>query len=176
MTQVRFDIGVHRRLADEVTHRFPPANSSCQGTMAITALTSRKCEVATVERSHDAEWLYGALETIARRANSQYAFSVSGIDEPLQLITYRVGDSIDWHIDTGQEIAARRKLSISLQLSESEEYSGGDIDFPDGLFHPFSRARGTAIIFPSYLFHRVSPITTGTRRALVAWCSGPPFV
>jgi PKHD-type hydroxylase len=37
------------------------------------------------------------------------------------------------------------------------------------------RARGTLVAFPSYLLHRVTPITSGTRKSLVAWVSGPVF-
>jgi PKHD-type hydroxylase len=38
------------------------------------------------------------------------------------------------------------------------------------------RQIGTAVIFPSHLYHRVTPVTAGTRRSLVAWFVGPPFV
>jgi PKHD-type hydroxylase len=176
MTQVRFEIGRYRRLADEVCAKYAHLPPSIRGTMAITATVGRKCDVTKIERNDETEWLYNSLETVAANANREYGFSTSGIEEPLQLVTYGVGDSIDWHIDTGQALAARRKLSISLQLSEPDEYTGGDLDFPDGMFHPFARARGTAICFPSYLFHRVSPITAGARRALVAWYSGKPFI
>ena len=35
---------------------------------------------------------------------------------------------------------------------------------------------GTIIIFPSFIFHRVLPITKGKRESLVNWSIGKPFV
>ena len=37
------------------------------------------------------------------------------------------------------------------------------------------KARGTLVAFPSYVMHRVTPVTSGTRKSLVAWVAGPKF-
>ena len=58
---------------------------------------------------------------------------------------------------------SRRKLSVSVQLSRPEEYEGGDLQFMVvGGYEPVT-AIGSAITFPSYLLHRVTPVTKGTR-------------
>ena len=86
------------------------------------------------------------------------------------------GGHYDWHIDVnwnGNE-ARDRKLSVTVQLSDTSEYEGGGFEFiecqtPDAS----SRLKGTVLVFPSYLQHRVLPITSGTRKSLVAWFEGP---
>ena len=67
-----------------------------------------------------------------------------------------------------------RKLSVTVQLSDPSEYEGGGFEFlecpnPD----ESSRKKGTVLVFPSYLKHRVLPVTKGTRKSLVAWFEGP---
>jgi predicted 2-oxoglutarate/Fe(II)-dependent dioxygenase YbiX len=94
--------------------------------------------------------------------------------EPLQLAEYAVGDGYDWHLDIGPGTADLRKLSASVQLSDPAEYDGGDLEIwgTGGV----DRARGTIIAFPSYIPHRVTAVTRGVRRALVAWAAGDaPF-
>lgn len=70
-----------------------------------------------------------------------------------------------------------RKLSISIQLSDESSYEGGDLVFPenDELDSKLLRGRGTAIVFPSYVVHGVSPVTSGVRHSLVSWFIGAPF-
>jgi len=83
----------------------------------------------------------------------------------------------DWHhdVDWNSQAMYDRKISVVLQLSDGNYYEGCDFQFdevpnpdPDAL-----RAKGTIICFPSYLRHRVTEITKGTRYSLVAWFEGP---
>ena len=94
--------------------------------------------------------------------------------EPVQLAEYHVGNEYDWHLDIGPGPASLRKLSLSVQLTDPGEYDGGDLEIRGHVGQ--IRARGTAIIFPSFLLHRVTPVTRGVRRSLVAWAIGEkPF-
>jgi len=119
---------------------------------------------ALVERMRD------MMLVVNRR---HFQFDVLGLLdrlEPLQLAEYGVGDKYDDHLDIGPGAAARRKLSASVQLSDPGEYDGGDLHvWGTGRVE---RARGTAIVFPSYLVHRVEPVTRGVRLSLVAWAVG----
>lgn len=82
----------------------------------------------------------------------------------------------DWHIDVGPEHPTR-KLTIVIQLSDPIEYEGGELQLhTGGPFRVCDKTKGTIIIFPSFLLHRVTPVTKGIRRTLVLWVSGPPFV
>ena len=82
----------------------------------------------------------------------------------------------DWHqgvwLESDKPFA--RKLSVVVQLSDPAEYEGGAFEFfglqsPGPTFAP----RGSLLIFPSFLQHRVLPVTKGTRRSLVTWVEGP---
>lgn len=79
-------------------------------------------------------------------------------------------------MDFGAGEISHRKLSISVQLSGSEEYEGGDLQFminQNTVSVP--RTKGTVVIFPSFILHRVTPITQGLRQSVVAWLAGPPY-
>lgn len=92
--------------------------------------------------------------------------------EPLQLAEYAVGDGYGWHLDIGPGPgnASLRKLSASIQISASHEYDGGDLELWGS--SSVDREKGTLIVFPSYLLHRVAPVTRGVRFSLVAWAIG----
>ena len=71
-----------------------------------------------------------------------------------------------------------RKLSMSIQLSDSDDYEGGDFRFEQGINElPYeeSREKGSILIFPSFYMHEVTPVTKGTRHALVTWIEGPKW-
>ena len=82
----------------------------------------------------------------------------------------------DWHhdVDWNNNGNADRKLSITIQLSDPQDYEGGTFEF-DEVENPQLefKDKGTILIFPSYLKHRVLPVTSGVRKTLVAWVSGP---
>lgn len=102
------------------------------------------------------------------------------IDAPfeIQFTEYRAtnGGHYDWHHDVWLESSRpyARKLSVVVQLSSPDDYKGGEFEF-FGLNKPgavFS-ARGSLLIFPSFLQHRVLPVVQGVRRSLVTWVEGP---
>ena len=71
--------------------------------------------------------------------------------------------------------SSQRKLSITIQLSDSDEYEGGDFVFTKDIPSPDAeliRKKGTIIVFPSFLYHQVMPVTKGTRYSLVGWYEG----
>lgn len=84
-----------------------------------------------------------------------------------------------WHhdVDWTRHDGLDRKISITVQLSDPSEYEGGYFEFGDGVtaVPEEARTKGTVLIFPSYIAHKVSPITSGVRRSLVAWFEGPTW-
>jgi len=76
-----------------------------------------------------------------------------------------------------------RKLSITINLNEPGEYEGGNLKFDFGphaagkRFHECLeiRPQGSIIVFPSYVYHQVTPVTKGTRYSMVLWSLGQPF-
>jgi PKHD-type hydroxylase len=77
------------------------------------------------------------------------------------------------HNDSGRTNATR-KLSYSIQLSDPSNYDGCDLVFTLPAAQA-SREQGTITVFPSFLFHTVTPVYTGIRYTLVGWAHGPTF-
>jgi PKHD-type hydroxylase len=141
--------------------------------------TVRKTKVSWIEQNDATVWLYDKMGFIARQLNgSHYDFDLSGFGESFQYTVYNEeGSHYDWHMDKGViGTLPPRKLSLVLQLSDPTEYEGGDLLLLYGKEAvPMERAKGLVVGFPSWILHKVTPITKGTRRSLVVWTSGPKF-
>jgi PKHD-type hydroxylase len=123
----------------------------------------------------EAGWAFERMASIASRANQRYRLDLTAICEPLLLVRYAAEGHFSWHADTGPGILSARKISISIQLSESGDYQGGGLEFSSFGEPSLARGIGTAIAFPSYFSHRVRPVTRGERWALIGWFHGPAF-
>jgi PKHD-type hydroxylase len=121
----------------------------------------------------EAAWAFDRLASVAQRANRRYRLEVAAICEPLLLVRYVTGGHFSWHPDTGLGILSMRKISLSIQLSDPQDYDGGALEFSNVGEASLSRALGTAIAFPSHFSHRVTPVTRGERWSLVGWIHGP---
>lgn len=143
---------------------------------SAAALERRHSFSAPIARCPEHDWLYDELWSIFCAFNRNYRFDIEAVDAPLQVIRYPVHGQIDWHVD-GQaaDDVDVRKLSLSIQLSPSDAYSGGNVEFAAQPYDPFARALGSVICFPSYCAHRVTPITNGERLSLVAFAVGRAF-
>ena len=88
-------------------------------------------------------------------------------------------------MEEGQTKGKIRKLSVTVSLTDPKEYKGGELEFdfrnldPDK--KPNIRActeilpKGSLVVFPSFVWHRVKPVTKGVRHSLVIWNLGYPF-
>lgn len=106
--------------------------------------------------------------------------------EPLQYTVYGSKNFYDWHIDSHSkpyDNGLIRKLSFTICLNE--DYEGGEFELslpnPKPEKHKFFKfnkvfKQGTIIVFPSFVWHKVNPVITGTRKVLVGWIVGKPFV
>lgn len=138
----------------------------------------RKSEVSWIDHNNETSWLYDKLAYIARQLNGQFFdFDLYGFVEHMQYTTYRPeGDHYTWHMDKGMVNSAPRKLSIVLQLSDPSEYDGGELQFFTQSEPIIAEKKmGLVYAFPSWIMHRVTPVTRGTRRSLVVWVAGPKF-
>lgn len=120
-------------------------------------------------------WLFDRLEHAIERLNRGYQFDLLGFFEGAQVAAYAPSGRYDWHMDLGTGRYSNRKLSLSVQLSDPTEYDGGNLEFAVASTDPMPRSRGALVAFPSFLVHRVAPVTRGTRWSLVSWISGPAF-
>jgi len=127
-------------------------------------------------RPDDCSWLYDIVWKAVSK--NIWDYDIRGFGDNLQYTVYR-GDGnhfYDWHHDIGTE-SNHRKISFTLALSNSDEYAGGDFGMqgPEGPLPVPPLEKGAALMFPSFMRHRVAPVTEGVRRSLVAWIAGPKF-
>ena len=138
----------------------------------------RKCEVGWIPHNQEFHWMYERLGALVAEANNtMWNFNLAGMAEQIQYAVYPPdGGHYSWHMDTGPGKFSRRKISITVQLCHSNEYEGGDRQIKIGNGEKnLPRGKGMTVIFPSYLLHRVTPLTSGYRKSLVLWVTGPPF-
>jgi predicted 2-oxoglutarate/Fe(II)-dependent dioxygenase YbiX len=125
----------------------------------------------------DSSKLYDIVKTQALAANNRYwGFSIPDMD-PLQFLEYHDGSHYDWHLDIGPGSSEHRKLSIIIPLSDPKSYNGGRLHLKIGPKNvSVDLKQGHAIFFPSYILHKVTPVTKGKRFMLVGWMKGKtPF-
>ena len=130
-------------------------------------------------------WLQGANQ----RAGWKYDIRAA---EPMQITRYKKGGFYTFHRDgSGDHLSAYdapdnklkhgyvRKLSMTVLLNDN--YEGGEFQFvicnqeKCEIYTPESNKKGSIIVFPSDMEHRVAPVTSGVRYSLVVWFLGPPF-
>ena len=138
------------------------------------------------EKSYEGELTEYILSTILRFNQSEegYGFDIDGMIELPTLMRYQSSEihpkgksgKYDWHMDIGEGTTALRKLSYSILLNAGE-YEGGELEFHIGrdTHSPFSSEIGNMILFPSYLVHKITPVTKGVRYAMVGWVHGNSF-
>tara|TARA_E500000331_G_scaffold8287_1_gene7917 strand:- start:64 stop:696 length:633 start_codon:yes stop_codon:yes gene_type:complete len=118
--------------------------------------------------------IYHEISTKIRLINhNMWDYTYDGY-EPFQYSEYDISDHFDWHIDqikfTGPNI---RKVSFSIGLSNEDEYEGGDLVLKQSdKDNHYKLGRGDIIVFPSWMLHKVTPITKGKRRVVVGWAQG----
>ena len=145
-----------------------------------TAHQIRRAELSWLDDLPQASWVIDRMMRLVAQANREaFGFDLTEFAESPQVARYgaeREGH-FDWHSDIGAgALAAKRKLTIVVQLSEPQDYENGTLELqPDSNIRQAPRDRGTAILFPSFVLHRVTPVTNGTRWSLTLWSHGPAF-
>ena len=123
--------------------------------------------------------------------NSGWNFDITAV-ESMQITKYKPGSFYGWHMDGPSDCLSVynlpdrkflhgkvRKLSMTILLNG--HYRGGEFQFSKSSKGKIEietldfKNAGSIIVFPSFLEHRVTPVTKGTRYSLVAWFLGPPF-
>ena len=146
-----------------------------EGRVELGADTYRVSHIAWIEPHAGNHWLFHRIGGIFMQVNQNYGFDVVGMIDALQFTEYAPGQHFDWHMDIGRGATSLRKMSLTVQLSDPGDYDGGDLEFVGLGAQPEARNQGYATVFPSYMGHRVTPVTRGVRRSLVAWVSGAPY-
>ena len=138
----------------------------------------RNSHIRWIDYTEKSAWLYDHLSEMIQTANNEmWNFNISHIDDSIQYTEYHDnGGHYDWHLDVGIYPVNHRKISITIQLSDPNDYEGGNFEVMTASEPDIApRKKGCAILFPSYLLHRVTPVTKGVRKSLVIWVNGEPF-
>jgi PKHD-type hydroxylase len=142
----------------------------------------------------DERWIYREIQPYIHKANVDANWNFDwDWSEQIQFAKYEKNGYYDWHCDSffppfedksdKNTFGKIRKLSVTCQLSDGADYEGGELEFqPRNKDNPNLTVqckeilpRGSVIVFPSYVWHRVKPVKKGTRYSLVVWNLGLPF-
>ena len=185
-----FEGGLSSELVDElvktVEKEIPEQKATINyGDHQSVSSVTRRSQVRWINRQFLNTYLqiHNTLNPYMELANrNAFGFDINYIDS-YQFTTYKSEDKgfYDWHEDIfwdNDDDMIHRKLSMTVQLSDSNDYEGGDFEFESPTQMPRKeslRKKGTVLIFPSFIKHRVKPVTKGVRKSLVGWYEGPKF-
>ena len=165
------------------------ANHKKEATVSNNDTTKRKSNITWLNES----WINETLKPYIDKANQDTGWNLQwDYTEKAQLTEYGKGQYYKWHIDQlakpygekyGKDWQGKiRKLSVTVSLSDPEDYEGGRLEFYTS--NPFEQKiiscdqildKGSLVVFPSYIWHQVTPITKGNRKSLVLWNLGYPY-
>ena len=143
------------------------------------------------------QWIYKEIHPYIHKANEAAGWNFQwDWSESCQFTKYNKGQYYDWHCDgfdrpyvrenpNSQEHGKIRKLSVTVTLSDPKEYKGGELEFDFRNKDPHKKPnirkcteilpKGSLVVFPGFVWHRVCPVKKGTRYSLVIWNLGWPF-
>ena len=142
----------------------------------------------------DDTWIYKEIHPYIHQANRNAGWNFDwDYSEACQFTIYKKKQYYDWHCDSwdkpymvdGPTKGKIRKLSVTVSLTDPKEYKGGELEFdfrnedpdkkPDIRSCTEILPKGSLVVFPSFVWHRVKPVTKGVRYSLVIWSLGYPF-
>ena len=141
-------------------------------------------------------WIYKEIQPYIRQANASAGWNFQwDFSEACQFTKYEKGQYYDWHCDGWDQPYQRepndpangkiRKLSVTVTLSDPKEYTGGELEFDFKNQNPNKKpdirkcteilSKGSLVVFPGFVWHRVCPVKKGKRHSLVIWNLGWPY-
>lgn len=113
------------------------------------------------------------IQSYIVEANRIWNYNIHRL-EKVQLSQYQIGGHYDWHMDSKDPVNnEQRKLSISILLND--DFEGGGLEIESNKGENVLKSQGDIVVFPSFLQHKVLPVTDGTRYTAVSWAYGPTF-
>ena len=196
-----FKSAVPKRICDDIVRY----GKSLQDRMATTGgfgdtkkLNKKQIKDLKSKRDSDIVWLkdtwiYKEIHPYVRMANKNAGWNFEwDFSESCQFTKYRKGQFYDWHCDSwekpyeeGNTKGKIRKLSVTVSLSDPKDYKGGELEFDFRNRDPDKKPnivkckeilpKGSLVVFPGFVWHRVCPVKSGERNSLVVWNLGWPF-
>ena len=160
-----------------------------------------KKEIKNLKKKRDSNivwmndrWIYKEIQPYIYEANQKAGWNFNwDWSESCQFTKYNPGQYYGWHCDSWEGVYTQkgpakgkiRKLSVTVSLSDEKDYSGGELEFDFRQQSPDKRnqtkeckeilPKGSLVVFPSFVWHRVKPVKKGVRYSLVVWNLGYPF-
>ena len=182
----------------DLTEKFEGKMIDSKLTGDILNRDKRNSKNSWVPSSH---WVGGFIWHYIQRANREnFLYDLRCIEgESIQFTSYGEGEFYGWHNDAGlpsqykpisvghhskenwaqdylnEKVEMVRKLSFVMQLSDPDDYEGGNLQLLDeaGQSYIAPRQKGSVILFDSRTQHRVQKVRSGVRKSLVGWTVGP---
>jgi PKHD-type hydroxylase len=118
------------------------------------------------------DWLYVKILELIKECNDQYFnYDILGFMEDIRVHKFTSYDN--WYKDLGQDYTSLRKLSLHILLNN--DMIGGEMKYFSSGEKEFEHKKGAAILHPSWLEHKISPVVSGEVYYLHAYVSGPAF-
>jgi len=137
------------------------------------------CQIDPAARITDIYWeeLLSPIGCVVQSyivdANKNWNYDIRRL-EKVQMSKYQTGGHYNWHMDSKAPVNnEQRKLSISILLND--DFEGGGLEIESNKDENVLKYQGDIVVFPSFLQHRVLPVTAGTRYTAVSWAYGPTF-
>ena len=196
-----FQSVIPERICDDIVRY----GKSLQDQMAVTGgygnrpLSKKETKDLKKKRNSDIvwmndRWIYKEIQPYINQANINAGWNFEwDYSESCQFTKYKLNQYYDWHCDSwdkpyvepGPTQGKIRKLSVTVSLSSPKDYKGGELEFDFRNLDPDKKPnikkckeilpKGSLVVFPSFVWHRVCPVKKGSRHSLVIWNLGWPF-
>ena len=199
-----FTSAIPPRLCDEIIKHGLSKTEEMAITGGYSGKKLNKNQIKNIKHKRNSDivwlndtWIYKEIHPYIHQANKLAGWNFEwDYTESCQFTKYKLNQYYDWHCDSwdkpyekqGPENGKIRKLSMTCQLTDGSEYEGGELEFDFRNYDPYMRdeskhlkqakeilSKGSIIVFPSFVWHRVKPVTKGVRYSLVCWNLGYPF-
>jgi PKHD-type hydroxylase len=187
-----YEKAVPERICDEIIYCFKN-KEKLKANIGEKNKKNSKIRKSSVSFDRENLWIDALINPFVKNANklAGWNFDIE-CPETHQFTEYKKNQHYNWHTDSfdspynipnDYKHGKIRKLSMSLCLSGENTYEGGELLFSTINLNKKTNIlnvkdmnkKGSLIVFPSYTWHKVTPVTKGTRHSLVIWYLGNPY-
>ena len=164
----------------DLTHKLAPAIETATCT---DDLNQRDSDISWIELSEKTGPLLKVISKVVQTANNKHWHFNIDLLEPLQFTQYdgKKEQNYRWHTDNHLDFTRETVRKVSFTILLNDDFKGGEFETENGAPDTPDRIqtaklnKGDMIVFPSYVFHQVKPVTKGIRYSLVGWVHGPQW-
>jgi len=120
---------------------------------------------------------------------SERHFKTKEIMDLISLLVTKAFLSANWSFSILDNVSIpsllEERLSVTVTLSDPKDYKGGELEFDFRNQDPDKKPnikkcteilpKGSLVVFPGFVWHRVCPVKKGSRHSLVIWNLGWPY-